>query len=94
MLENTDPIMCSYKECSVLLRIWGVQTAGEAYIHKVYTFHYFSFLPFLFINYIVNKKVALRDVFLNGHRQVVCWMDEWFGKTMDDMRKLEEETKV
>jgi len=66
------PMMCSYKECAVQLRIWGVQTAGESYIHKV----------------------ALRDVFLNGHRQAFCWLDEWYGKTIADMRKMEEETKV
>jgi len=70
--ETSTPIMCSYKECAVQLRVWGIQTAGESYIHKV----------------------ALRDVFLSGHRQVVCWMDEWFGKTMEDMRKIEEETKA
>jgi len=64
--------MCSYKECAVQLRVWGIQTAGEAYIHKV----------------------ALRDVLLSGHRQAFCWIDEWFGKTMEDMRKMEDETKV
>jgi len=71
-MKTSDPIMCSYKECAVQLRIWGIQTAGESYIHKV----------------------ALRDVFLQGHRQAVCWIDQWFGKTIEDMRKLEEETKV
>lgn len=71
-INNTTPMMCSYKECAVQLRIWGIQTAGEAFIHKV----------------------ALRDVFLSGHRKVVCWMDEWFGKTMEDMKKLEEETRL
>jgi len=71
-IKNTTPIMCSYKECSVQLRIWGVQTAGEAYIHKV----------------------ALRDVFLSGHRQAFCWIDEWYGKTLDDMKQMEEQTKV
>lgn len=71
-IQTTNPIMCSYKECAVQLRIWGVQTAGEAYIHKV----------------------ALRDVFLSGHRQVFCWMDEWFGKTLEEMRVIEAETKL
>jgi len=71
-MQTCSPVMCSYKECSVQLRIWGVQTAGEAYIHKV----------------------ALRDVFLSGHRQAFCWLDEWYGKTIADMRKMEEETKV
>jgi len=71
-IGNTTPAMCSYKECAVQLRVWGIQTAGEAYIHKV----------------------ALRDVFLGGHRQVFCWLDEWYGKTMEDMERMEEETKL
>jgi len=69
--DTSTPIMCSYKECSVEMRIFGIQTAAEKYIHQV----------------------ALRDVLLHGHRQAFCWIDEWFGKTVDDMRKLEEETK-
>lgn len=71
-IKTTNPIMCSYKECSVQLRIWGVQSPGESYIHKV----------------------ALRDVFLSGHRQAFCWLDEWFGLKMDDVRKIEAETKA
>jgi len=70
--ETTTPIMCSYKECSVQLKIWGLQTKGESYIHKV----------------------ALRDVFVLGHRQAFCWIDEWFGKTVEDMRALDEQTKA
>ena len=27
------------------------------------------------------------------HRQVFCWMDEWYGLTMDDIRRIEDETK-
>lgn len=27
------------------------------------------------------------------HRQLVCWMDRWHGLTMNDIRRLEEETK-
>jgi len=71
-MKTHQPIMCSYKECAVELRIFGLQTAGESFIHKT----------------------ALRDVFLSGHRQAFCWIDEWFGKTVEEMRKLEEETKV
>lgn len=27
------------------------------------------------------------------HRKIVCWMDKWFGKTMADIRQIEQETK-
>ena len=32
-------------------------------------------------------------LFTTFHRQVVCWMDKWYGLTMDDIRRLEDETK-
>jgi len=34
-----------------------------------------------------------RRLFTNFHRQLFCWMDRWFGMTMEDIRALEEETK-
>jgi hypothetical protein len=34
-----------------------------------------------------------RRIFANFHRQVFCWMDKWHVLTMDDIRKLEAETK-
>jgi len=71
-MKSTVPGMCSYKECSAHLKIWGIQTMAENFIHKV----------------------ALRDVFVMGHRQAFCWIDEWFGKSIADMRNLENETKA
>jgi len=32
-------------------------------------------------------------LFTTFHRQVFCWMDNWYGLTMDDIRALEDETK-
>lgn len=29
----------------------------------------------------------------NFHRQLFCWIDSWFGMTIDDIRQIEEETK-
>jgi hypothetical protein len=28
-------------------------------------------------------------LFRNFHRQLFCWTDEWYGLTMQDIRKLE-----
>lgn len=38
------------------------------------------------------QKVYPR-LFRNFHRQVFCWIDNWYGLSMDDIRRLEEETK-
>lgn len=29
-------------------------------------------------------------LFRNFHRQLFCWMDEWYGLTMQDIRQIEE----
>eukprot|EP00731_Ephydatia_muelleri_P022980 Em0015g563a len=36
---------------------------------------------------------AYPRLFRNFHRQVFCWMDQWYGLTIEDIRRLEEETK-
>nr|KAG5713131.1 hypothetical protein BaRGS_007658 [Batillaria attramentaria] len=42
------------------------------------------------------EKFILRQekrLFTNFHRQVFCWMDNWFGMTIEDIRRIEEQTK-
>eukprot|EP01132_Coremiostelium_polycephalum_P000621 gene621-771_t len=34
-----------------------------------------------------------KDIFTRFHRQVYCWLDEWFGWTMEDVRKYEQQIK-
>lgn len=36
---------------------------------------------------------AERRLFTNFHRQVFCWIDRWYGLTMEDIRALEDNTK-
>lgn len=38
------------------------------------------------------QKVEKR-LFTNFHRQLFCWIDKWIHLTMDDIRRMEEETK-
>ncbi|XP_041425581.1 cytoplasmic phosphatidylinositol transfer protein 1 [Xenopus laevis] len=35
----------------------------------------------------VHKNI--RDILLAGHRQAVTWMDEWYGMSLEDVRKFE-----
>jgi len=70
-MNSTQPVMTSYKYCSVEFRYWGLQSRVENFVHKA----------------------ALRDVFLLGHRQAFCWMDEWFGLTMEDVRQYEKKAE-
>lgn len=34
-----------------------------------------------------------RRLFTNFHRQLFCWLDKWVDLTMDDIRRMEDETK-
>jgi len=34
-----------------------------------------------------------RNLFLKFHRQVYCWLDEWFGMSMEDIRNFENQIK-
>lgn len=36
---------------------------------------------------------AVNRLLLNFHRQLVCWIDKWYGLGMEDIRKIEDETK-
>ncbi|XP_041643265.1 membrane-associated phosphatidylinositol transfer protein 2-like isoform X6 [Cheilinus undulatus] len=38
--------------------------------------------------------VGLRKVMVRAHRQAWCWQDEWYGLTMEDIRRLELETQL
>lgn len=41
-------------------------------------------------NYILNAE---RRLFTNFHRQVFCWIDGWHGLSIEDIRRIEDETK-
>ncbi|KAM6986449.1 phosphatidylinositol transfer protein beta isoform-like [Aplochiton taeniatus] len=34
-----------------------------------------------------------KRIFTNFHRQLFCWIDNWVGLTMEDIRRMEEETQ-
>ena len=36
---------------------------------------------------------AVRRLLFNFHRQVFCWLDKWYGMTIEDIRVLEAKTK-
>ncbi|KYQ92651.1 phosphatidylinositol transfer protein 2 [Tieghemostelium lacteum] len=38
-------------------------------------------------------KTGVRDVLLKAHKALFCWIDEWYGLTIDDIRKIEQDTK-
>uniref|UniRef100_A0A7S1TLE8 Phosphatidylinositol transfer protein N-terminal domain-containing protein n=1 Tax=Erythrolobus australicus TaxID=1077150 RepID=A0A7S1TLE8_9RHOD len=40
-----------------------------------------------------GQLYGLRGPFVEYHRKLICWMDEWMGLTMADIRKMEAETR-
>ncbi|CDW56229.1 phosphatidylinositol transfer protein alpha [Trichuris trichiura] len=41
----------------------------------------------------VENFIQMKRLFHVFHREVFCWMDNWYGLTMDDIRQIEDETK-
>lgn len=39
-----------------------------------------------------GHQYGFRNPFLEFHRKLFCWIDEWYGLKIDDIRKMEEET--
>lgn len=39
-----------------------------------------------------GHQYGIRNPFLLYHRKLFCWIDEWFGLTMQDIRDMEAET--
>jgi hypothetical protein len=39
-----------------------------------------------------GQSAGIRTPFLEYHRKIFCWIDEWFGMTLQDLRAMEEET--
>lgn len=39
-----------------------------------------------------GHQYGLRNPFLKYHRKIFCWIDEWYGLDIDDIRAMEEET--
>ncbi|KAK3727144.1 hypothetical protein QZH41_004444 [Actinostola sp. cb2023] len=37
---------------------------------------------------------GVKNLLRNFHRQLFCWLDKWYGMTMEDIREIEEQTKV
>lgn len=49
---------------------------------------------FFFFLQITNENTDRFFIFFSlSNRQVFCWMDRWYGLTMDDIRAIEEKTK-
>lgn len=39
-------------------------------------------------------KTAIREQFLLLNRKCFCWTDQWYGMTMDDIRRMESDTAL
>lgn len=41
-----------------------------------------------------GQQYGIRNPFVQAHRRLFCWMDEWYGLTIGDIRKMEAETAL
>lgn len=57
-------------------------------LHSLKTQH--DFLLFCFVFFQLQQEKRL---FTNFHRQLFCWIDKWIDLNMEDIRRMEEETR-
>lgn len=109
LADNPDcPRMCAYKLVTVEFKWFAIQGTVENMIQKVrLAFRYMTSLWTININaniIIIPCPHALfysnhtrlqfeRRLFTHFHRQLFCWIDRWYDLSMDDIRRMEEETK-
>jgi len=59
-----------------------------------YKLYHVEFKWFGLQSVVENKVVqTVRRLLFNFHRQVFCWLDKWYGMSIEDIRELEAKTK-
>lgn len=43
-----------------------------------------------FYHFVLKQE---KRIFTNLHRQLFCWIDKWIDLTMEDIRRMEDETQ-
>ena len=69
---------CIYVLCVLRQPVWKYFTVGCF----VFSFSSFSF-----------SEQQEKRLFTNFHRQLFCWIDRWIELNMEDIRRMEEETR-
>ena len=64
-----------------------VSTSPSSWVLKV-------LCSFSVISPLQDPIQAERRVFTNFHRQVFCWLDQWHGLSLRDIRRIEAQTKI
>lgn len=48
-------------------------------------------VTFFWSSFVVSQQE--KRLFTNFHRQLFCWIDKWIDLNMEDIRRMEEETR-
>lgn len=80
--------MTCYKLVTAKFKWFGLQNKIEQLIHEVCDFAKSMTLTATKI----DTPQTERKIFLLFHRQVFCWLDRWYGLTIQDIREIEERT--
>lgn len=92
---------CMYiRRCHLELRLtsklfFTFDCVWKCFCHVKLCCYILSVLPGQFIqfSFLCQSPQVYPRLFRNFHRQVFCWLDEWYGMTMEDIRRLEAEAK-
>ena len=88
---NPKKVRCEKAGRGPLGGEWKKHVAPVMTVYKLITaeFKWFG-LQTMVESFIMSKELEL---FTRFHRQIYCWMEKWFGMTLEDIRALEDKTK-
>ncbi|EDO43322.1 predicted protein [Nematostella vectensis] len=98
--EDEDPLLVRSEKanCGPLTPDWNKgasDTTKDGYpmmtCYKLYDVRF----KWCLLQTVVESEIgkAVYRLLRNFHRQMFCWMDRWYGLTLDDIRRIEDETK-
>ncbi|VDK57658.1 unnamed protein product [Anisakis simplex] len=106
--STVEPVMCAYKLVTVYFKWFGFQKLVESFAHSVCFNSLFCFHSFLIVTQAASMRSVLSEIyeefiaimfkqyprlFSKFHREVFCWIDNWYGLTMADIRAIEEKAQ-
>lgn len=87
--QKCEPVMTCYKLVYIKFKWFGLQGTVEKFIASSIQNLFTTFHRYIYI-YIIGMNMLID---MHFYRQLFCWTDKWYGLTIEDIRKIEEQTK-
>lgn len=92
--KKCEPVMTCYKLVYIEFKWFGLQSKVESFLAKTIHNLFIKFHRYEMVSTLISLDLTTNYAFLPlQRRQLFCWMDQWYGMTIEDIRELEEQIK-